>query len=129
MQTQHLHLLQDPACASLLSSPLVLPLIACDSDALSGADPCRKLLLQHHRASAPASTKKDHTYPVKVSHKHLPTAPSRAGVRQEDFAALCRSHCCAAKGVQMFPLCRDIASGQASGYAGVGAAVYFMLID
>lgn len=87
LQTQCLRMLQDPACASLLSSPLVIPLLMCDSDALPGAadraDPCGKLLLQHHRVSA---STEDHTYPSKASHEQL---PARSRVRWEDSAALC----------------------------------------
>ncbi|KAM6192883.1 uncharacterized protein WM294_011593 isoform 2-T2 [Sarcoramphus papa] len=80
LQTQCSCMLQDPACASLPCSRLVLPLLVCDLGALPGAadraDPCGKLLLQHHRASA--STEEDHMYPGKVGRKHLPTAPSQS---------------------------------------------------
>ena len=94
LQTQCLCMLQDPACASLPCSPPVLPLLVCDLRALPGAadraDPCGKLLLQHHRASA--STEEDHTHCGKVGRKHLPTAPSQS---RSKVGRLCSSLLCA----------------------------------
>lgn len=126
-------LLQDSACSSLLSSLLVLPLLACDSDALPGAaasaDPCRELLLQHHRAPAPTE---DHMYPGN-SHQHPPTAlnQSRSKVGILRLPAPCRLHC-TAQGVQTSSLaCGYIACACASGLSELltGAVVYCVLID
>lgn len=125
LQTQCLCMLQGPACASLLSSTLVLPLLICDSDALPGAadiaDPCGKLLLQHRRAST--STEEDHTYPGKLSHEHLPTAPSQS---RSEVGRLCSSLLCAVciaalQRVCKYSLvCRGVACDRAVGTLGPG---------